>query len=106
MRIIEVIKKRVFKERANADSYISYLRNKGMRIGERVVILRPRSLTIDETRPWLIEIGNDVQIHDYYHNIHRTERIVGLKYDCIREYNTEITIGAKSGKMSFAIISD
>ena len=62
MRIIEVIKKRVFKERANADSYISYLRNKGMRIGERVVILRPRSLTIDETRPWLIEIGNDVQI--------------------------------------------
>ena len=62
MRIIEVIKKRVFKERANADSYISYLRNKGMRIGERVFILRPRSLTIDETRPWLIEIGNDVQI--------------------------------------------
>ena len=62
MRIIEVIKKRVFKERADADSYISYLRNKGMRIGERVVILRPRSLTIDETRPWLIEIGNDVQI--------------------------------------------
>lgn len=41
-------------------------------------------------------LGNDVQIHDYYHNIHRTERIVGLKYDCIREYNTEITIGAKS----------
>lgn len=41
-------------------------------------------------------LGNDVQIHDYYHNVHRTERIVGLKYDCIREYNTEITIGAKS----------
>ena len=41
-------------------------------------------------------LGNDVQIHDYYHNVHRTERIVGLKYDCIRECNTEITIGAKS----------
>lgn len=62
MSIIEMIKKCVFKEKADADSYFSYLRNKGMKIGERVVTFRPRSLTIDETRPWLIEIGNDVQI--------------------------------------------
>lgn len=62
MSIIGMIKKQVLKERADAASYISYLRKRGMKIGERVCILRPRSITIDETRPWLIEIGNDVQI--------------------------------------------
>lgn len=62
MGITGKIKKTIFREKADAKSYISYLRNKGMKIGERVFILRPRSLTIDETRPWLIEIGNDVQI--------------------------------------------
>lgn len=43
-----------------------------------------------------IHLGNDVEVHDYVHNFHRTERIIGLKYDCIRGYNTEVTIGAKS----------
>lgn len=37
-------------------------------------------------------LGDDVQIHDYEHNIHETERVVALKYDCIQGYNTEITI--------------
>lgn len=48
--------------RCDSETYINYLRNKGMEIGERTVIFDPRSNIIDETRPWMIKIGNDVQI--------------------------------------------
>lgn len=58
-----------------------------------------------------IHLGNAVDIYDYIHNFTLHERIVGLKYDCIRGYNTEVTIseppktisqaitGGKSGKL-------
>ena len=41
---------------------IERLRSLGAKIGERVVIFHPASTSIDETRPWLLDIGNDVQI--------------------------------------------
>jgi acetyltransferase-like isoleucine patch superfamily enzyme len=40
--------------------YISYLRNKGVKIGNNYTILNRRSLSIDIQRPSLIEIGNNV----------------------------------------------
>lgn len=43
--------------------YVPYLRSVGMRIGKGTTIFaNPRDVFIDPTRPWLIEIGNDVQI--------------------------------------------
>lgn len=60
MGIKEVVRKVLFKHKADADSYIDYLRKIGMRIGDRVYIVYPRAVSIDETRPWLIEIGDDV----------------------------------------------
>ena len=33
-----------------------------MKIGEEVLIVNPRNVDIDGTRPWLIEIGNNVTI--------------------------------------------
>lgn len=49
--------------RRSAESFIPYLREQGMRIGEGTKIFaNPRNVFIDPTRPWLIEIGNDVQI--------------------------------------------
>lgn len=48
--------------KASSDSYINHLRSLGMTIGERCVIFDPMFTLIDETRPWMIEIGNDVQI--------------------------------------------
>ena len=38
------------------------MRQRGANIGERVKIYVPRNTTIDMTRPWLIDIGDDVQI--------------------------------------------
>ena len=48
--------------RADSDSYIAHLRRRGMRIGEGTVIFSPRRVLIDETRPWMIQIGRHVQI--------------------------------------------
>ena len=58
----KIIRKIVFREKADSDSYIRYLRKIGMRIGDRTVIYAPNRVVIDRTRPWMIEIGNDVKI--------------------------------------------
>lgn len=62
MRIKSAIKKIVLGPRATRDSYVAYLRTLGMVIGENTVIYSPNRCTIDETRPWMIEIGNNVSI--------------------------------------------
>jgi len=47
----------------NSKNYIEYLRKQGMHIGEGTKIFSyPFNVTIDITRPWLINIGNNVQI--------------------------------------------
>lgn len=62
MNIKHIIEKLVFRHKADSETYIRYLRNLGMRIGEDTVFYAPRRVLIDETRPFLIEIGNHVQI--------------------------------------------
>ena len=52
----------VLGKRASSDSYIKHLKKKGMKIGKGTVIYVPRTTTIDETRPWLIKIGDNVKI--------------------------------------------
>ena len=61
-KIKQVIRKVKYGVRSNSENYIAYLRNLGMSIGERTVIFDPRFTLIDETRPWAVEIGSDVQI--------------------------------------------
>lgn len=60
--IKKVIKRLLYKERSSSDDYIKYLRKKGMSIGKHTVIYSPNSVIIDETRPFLIDIGNHVKI--------------------------------------------
>ena len=50
------------KQEDPSKAMVDRLRSKGMRIGERTTFFAPNSCVIDETRPWLIEIGDDVQI--------------------------------------------
>lgn len=54
--------KLLFKEKADSESYIRYLRKLGMRIGNHCIIYEPRMTVIDITRPWLISIGDNVKI--------------------------------------------
>lgn len=58
----ELIKKMVYKEKYDSDTYIKYLRKNGVRIGKNTKFFDVRSTHVDITRPWLIEIGNNVQI--------------------------------------------
>lgn len=62
MRIKNTFRKLKYGIRYTSESYISYLKKIGVTIGERTTIFDPRSTIIDETRPWMIKIGNDVQI--------------------------------------------
>lgn len=69
----------IFKSIKNAyihkdsDTFIKYLRHKGIQIGEHCVFRSPSTTTIDKTRPVLISIGNHVDMnrnftimtHDY-----------------------------------------
>ena len=61
----KMIKKFVFGYKADSESYISYLKKKGCNIGEGTVIFYPLNTRIDDTRPWLISIGKNVQITEY-----------------------------------------
>lgn len=58
----KIIKRIVFGYHADDKVFIKYMREKGAKIGERVMINDTRYTVIDETRPYLIEIGNDVVI--------------------------------------------
>lgn len=62
--IKKVAKKIIYGNRYNSDTYISYLRSLGMKIGKETKIYSPRNVIIDEQKPWLIDIGNNVQITD------------------------------------------
>lgn len=56
------VKKIIYKEKANSDTYVSYLRSIGCNIGDGTTIYSPTKTCIDITRPWLINIGKNVKI--------------------------------------------
>lgn len=56
------LRKLILKEKSSSEEYIKYLRNKGMTIGERVTFFQPNQTTVDVQYPWMISIGDDVQI--------------------------------------------
>ena len=58
----KVIRKLVLGHKNSSEDFLNYHRRKGAVIGERTVVYEPTKTFIDETRSFLIEIGNDVQI--------------------------------------------
>lgn len=62
MKLKRIFKKLIFKNRCDSNTYIEYLRRGGAEIGERVIMFDPQNTIIDSTRPFMIKIGNDVQI--------------------------------------------
>lgn len=67
-----MIKKIIFKEQCDSETYIRYLRKIGMNIGDDCTIYAPRKTVIDEQYPWMISIGNHVRI---------TEGVILLTHD-------------------------
>lgn len=60
----KLFKKLIYKERCDSETYIKYLKKIGIKIGVETKIYSPRNIIIDEQKPWLIDIGNNVQITD------------------------------------------
>ena len=61
-KIKKYIKRLLCSFRCDQESYIAHLRKGGAEIGERVRIFDPQTTIIDGTRPFMIKIGDDVQI--------------------------------------------
>lgn len=62
MNFKSILRKVLLKEKADSKSYVDYLRSMGVQIGENVTIFEPMNTCIDYTRPYLLEIGNNVKI--------------------------------------------
>lgn len=61
--ILKKIKRR-YAEYKGGDIYINYLKEQGIKIGTRCHIGKPSTITIDYTRPYLVEIGNNVRMNN------------------------------------------
>lgn len=73
MGLKKILKKIAYGPKASSDAYIAHLRSLGMFIGDHTVIYAPAKSVVDETRPWMIEIGNNVSI---------TEGVTILTHGC------------------------
>lgn len=62
-RIKKYIEKKILiLQGRDSKTYIKKLKRLGVRIGENTVFYDPKSTVVDTTRPWMIEIGENVKI--------------------------------------------
>lgn len=113
MNVKNMIKKLIYKQRYDSDTYIKYLRSKGVTIGENCRIFNPKSISIDLQNPYLITIGDNVRItkgviiltHDYSwsvlatlnHEILGSINTVEIGNNCFIGMNTIILKNTKIG---------
>lgn len=62
LRIKNVARKILYGYKADSETYLNYYRKNGASIGEGCVVFEPTNTMIDVSRPYLIQIGNNVQI--------------------------------------------
>lgn len=72
MIIKRIIKKLLYRQMSDSESYVKYLRKKGVTIGNNVEFFSLQHVHVDDLNPHLLEIGNNVNIvgteiltHDY-----------------------------------------
>lgn len=76
----KLIRKLVYGSKATSESYIEHLRNIGVKIGDGCTFFAPMKTLVDEQYPWMITIGDNVQItegvkiltHDYSWSVLKT----------------------------------
>ena len=62
MGIKDAAKRIVYGPKASSETYIPWLRSLGMVIGDNCMVYAPTKTIIDVQHPWMIEMGNNVQI--------------------------------------------
>jgi acetyltransferase-like isoleucine patch superfamily enzyme len=76
---IYYLKSKLYPNLISSDELISYLRYKGIEIGNKTIFFDPANTTIDIQRPWMIKIGEYCKItsgvvilaHDYSRSVLR-----------------------------------
>ena len=58
----QIIKKIILREKYDSNTYIKYLKNKGVSIDDSAYFVAPSKTLVDLTRPYLIDIGKHVTI--------------------------------------------
>lgn len=64
MILKKIIRRFIYNYKCDPETYIKHLRKIGCKVGENTKIYAPTTVIIDEQRPWLITIGDNVQITD------------------------------------------
>ena len=64
-RLRQVVR-RALADTMSSEEYVNNLRRAGIRIGENVNFRYPSHTLVDTTRPCLVEIGNNIDINDYF----------------------------------------
>lgn len=116
MNLKAIMKRIMYRERASSETYVAHLKKIGVRIGEEAYFYAPRSTEIDETRPYLVEIGNNVHFaphvivltHDYgwtvlrgiYHEMVGSGDKVTIKDNVFIGLRTTILKGVTIGENS------
>ncbi len=62
INIKKVIKRILLREKSDSDSYIKYLKRRGIKIGKNCIIYSPTKTVIDVQNPFMLEIGDNVKI--------------------------------------------
>ena len=73
MKLKFIIKKILYSYKSSSKTYVDYLRNIGVLCGDNINIFCPKDTHIDTNNPYLLEIGNSVNMtgpvtiltHDY-----------------------------------------
>ena len=116
MDIKSLIKRIVLPNTYSEEAYIRYLRSKKILVGDNVKIWSPNHTFIDDTKPYLIKIGNNVKItqgvsilaHDYSRSVLRRQYgifkggtlPVNIGDNVFIGYNTTILMGTTIGNNS------
>lgn len=82
----KLIKRLVFGSACDSESYVKYLKGKGIKIGEGTIIYEPTTCSIDIQNPKLLTIGDNVRItsgvkiltHDYSWSV-----LAGVYGECL-----------------------
>lgn len=62
MRLRDAIRRLAYGPKVSSEAYIAHLRSLGMTIGDNCCIYSPTHCVVDATRPWMIEVGDNVSI--------------------------------------------
>lgn len=104
----------VYGYKCSGKLYLNHLRKIGMRIGEGTIFFNPKTVLIDESDPFMIKIGKNVQItggvtilsHDYGWSV--TKVVYGDILGSVRPVmiGNNVYIGMNSMILAGAIIGD